>query len=85
MSFNISKCKSMLLTHKRDPFCPTMMLNNQSLEIVKYLGVVISSNLCWSQHVKEICKKEEDVRYHISQLCSKHFSQMASWVLFMVC
>ena len=60
MSFNISKCKCMLLTHKRDAFCPTMMLNNQSLEIVtqyKYLGVIISSNLCYSQHVQEICKK----------------------------
>ena len=43
MSFNISKCKCMLLTHKRDAFCPTMMPNNQSLEIVtqyKYLGVI---------------------------------------------
>ena len=60
MSFNISKCKCMLLTHKRDAFCPTMMLNNQSLEIVtqyKYLGIIISSNLCWSQHIQEICMK----------------------------
>ena len=36
-----------------------MMLNGQPLENVKqykYLGVLISSNLCWSPHIKEICK-----------------------------
>ena len=58
MSFNTAKCKCMLLTQRRNQFCPTMMLNGQSLENVKqykYLGVLISSNLCWSPHVKEIC------------------------------
>ena len=49
ISFNIAKCKCMLLTHKFSVCLPSMLPNNQTLENVneyKYLGVIISSNLC---------------------------------------
>ena len=52
----------MLLSKKRttiDPY-PTMMLNDQPLEIVqqyKYLGLLVSSNLSWTPHIRLICNK----------------------------
>ena len=59
MSLNTEKCKCMLLTNKRSSDHPPLLLNNQNLEQVKqykYLGVTISSNLCWSPHIERICK-----------------------------
>ena len=60
MCLNITKCKCMLLSHRRNTHHPKMMLNDEPLEYVthmKYLGVIISSNLQWSLHIDEICKK----------------------------
>ena len=62
LTFNAAKCKCMLLSKKRttiDPY-PTMMLNDQPLEIVqqyKYLGLLVSSNLSWTPHIRSICNK----------------------------
>ena len=62
LSFNAAKCKCILLSKKRttvDSY-PTMMLNDQTLEIVqqyKYLGVLVSSNLSWTPHIRLICNK----------------------------
>ena len=50
----------MLLTHKRNVSHPAIMLNSDPLEYVqqyKYLGVIVSHNLCWSQHIQEVCNK----------------------------
>ena len=60
LSFNTAKCKCMLLTNKRNISHPTIMLNNEPLEYVqqyKYLGVIVSHNLCWSHHIQEVCSK----------------------------
>ena len=62
LTFNAAKCKCMLLSMKRttiDPY-PTMMLNDQPLEIVqqyKYLGLLVSSNISWTPHIRSICNK----------------------------
>ena len=62
LTFNAAKCKCMLLSVKRttiDPY-PTMMLNDQPLEIVqqyKYLGLLVSSSLSWTPHIRSICNK----------------------------
>ena len=64
MSFNLTKCKSMLLINKRKILYPTMTLNHQPLENVQqynYLGVILSYNLCWSHHVQAICKRARKV------------------------
>ena len=49
MTFNVSKCKQMLLSRKRNPTTPTpMLLNGEPLEVVnsyKYLGFVIPLTL----------------------------------------
>ena len=62
LTFNTVKCKCMLLSKKRTTIdsYPTMMLNDQPLEIVqqyKYLGLLVSSNLSWTPHIRSICNK----------------------------
>ena len=62
LTFNAEKYKCMLLSKKRTTIdsYPTMMLNDQPLEIVqqyKYLGLLVSSNLSWTPHIRLICNK----------------------------
>ena len=59
LSFNITKCKCMLLTKKRNASLATIFLNNQPLEYVCHYK--LASNLSWSQHIQEICKKTRRV------------------------
>ena len=62
MKFNIAKCHSMRVTrhqhHKQILF--DYSLHNQTLENVqtaKYLGITITDNMDWGQHVSEISSK----------------------------
>jgi len=62
LTFNISKCKNMLISHKRQGSCdpPDLLLDDLILERVegfKYLGVILTSDLLWSSHVESICTK----------------------------
>ena len=59
MKFNVAKCHSMRVTrhqhHKQILF--DYSLHNQTLENVqsaKYLGITISDNMDWGQHISEI-------------------------------
>ena len=64
LSFNSTKCKCMLLSNKRNTSHSIITLNNQPLEYVnqyKYLGVIVSQNLCWSHHIQHICCKARKV------------------------
>ena len=64
LSFNIDKCKCMLLSNRQNITPPPLSLNNQSLEFVqeyKYLGVVLTNNLCWSSHIQYISNKARRV------------------------
>ena len=55
LKFNVSKCKYMVITKKRHSCVPPPLhLESTTLERVhayKYLGVLITSNLSWSEHI----------------------------------
>ena len=60
--FNVAKCHSMRVTrhqhHKQVLF--DYSLHNQNLEnvqLAKYLGITITDNMDWGQHVSEISSK----------------------------
>ena len=62
MKFNVAKCHSMRVTqhqhHKHILF--DYSLHNQTLENAqpaKYLGITISDNMDWGQHISEISSK----------------------------
>ena len=62
MKFNVAKCHSMRVTrhqhHKQILF--DYSLHNQTLEnvqLAKYLGITITDNMDWGQHVSEISSK----------------------------
>ena len=62
MKFNVAKCHSMRVTqhqhHKHILF--DYSLDNQTLENVqsaKYLGITVSDNMDWGQHISEISTK----------------------------
>ena len=62
MNFNVAKCHSMRVTrhqhHKQILF--DYSLHNQTLEnfqSTKYLGITITDNMDWGQHVSEISSK----------------------------
>ena len=62
MKFNVPKCHSMRVTrhqqHKHILF--DYSLHNQTLEnvqLAKYLGITISDNMDWGQHISEISSK----------------------------
>ena len=60
--FNLEKCKYMVITRKRSNSLtpPPLSLGPSIIERTysyKYLGVTISSNLSWSEHIHVICTK----------------------------
>ena len=73
--FNVAKCKCLFLTNKPNISFPRIQLDNQPIEFVqsyKYLGVTITSNLSWSQHIQVICKKARSVLGIIYHKISKN-------------
>ena len=73
MSFNSSKCKFMLISHKWNRMTnpPTITINGNALETAcpaletvptfNYLGLLFTSNLSWSRHIKGVCTKTKKI------------------------
>ena len=64
LTLNENKCKFMVLSRKHSSMLvnspPSFWLGNVKLEQVhhyKYLGVFISDDLKWGQHINNVCKK----------------------------
>ena len=59
-SFNVSKCEALLISNKRRPMSFKYFVNHSPLawrSAVKYLGVLLRSNLSWSDHCKHVSAK----------------------------
>ena len=66
MTFNTTKCKHMLISRKKNRHnsAPPLTLNGCTLEKVptfKYLGILITSNLTWSPHIQNLCRKARKI------------------------
>ena len=61
LSFNTTKCKTVVLSRKRLKTTPSQIfLLGSQLEIVesfKYLVLLIKCDLTWTDHIKQICSK----------------------------
>ena len=63
LTLNVKKCKSLLISRKRSSFIsslPPISINNSALDKVqsyRYLGVTITADLSWSDHINLICTK----------------------------
>jgi hypothetical protein len=60
MGFHLGKCNVMSITKKRNSVINCYILHGHQLEQVqsaKYLGVSITSDMKWSEHITNICKK----------------------------
>ena len=61
LSFNTTKCKTMVLSCKRLKTTPSQifLLGSQleRVESFKYLGLLIKCDLTWTDHIKQICSK----------------------------
>ena len=76
LSINLNKTKNMIVSCKSASFSLSLTplyVDNSRLELVnsvKYLGVIISSNLSWSAHIRSVCSKSTVNRSHFSPLLS---------------
>ena len=87
MSFNPSKCQVIHVTRRKTPFQTKYNLHGFVLESVpsaKYLGVTISEDLKWTDHINDISKKanqtlcflKRNIRIHNRNLKSTEFKNL---------
>ena len=61
LALNVRKCKSLLVSRKHSHLSsqPVQILGQvlEKVQSYKYLGVLINSNLTWSDHISRVCLK----------------------------
>ena len=65
MPFNLAKCEHLTVTNKPHPSIYHYKINDyiiQKVESIKYLGLTISHNLSWSQHISRISGKVNSIQ-----------------------
>ena len=65
MKFNFTKCDFLRITKKKCPITASYTISEniiQEVSHIKYLGVIIDSQLSWSEHIKAIAKKANAVK-----------------------
>ena len=75
MKLNPIKCKEMLISFKRKtPVINNITTNNTPIEMVtsyKLLGLIVSSNLKWNDHIESLTRKASN-RIHSVRLLKEH-------------
>jgi len=65
MTFNIQKCEFLRITLKKKPILHQYTLYDtvvQEVTQTKYLGLTIDSRLSWTEHIRQITKKANNVK-----------------------
>ena len=65
MELNTQKCHVITVSRKRNNIQHQYSLNNTPLTAVsssKYLGITITTDLKWNQHINNICQKANNTR-----------------------
>ena len=72
LKLHTDKCKELRISFSKDPVVlDEVIRNGKEVEIVesaKLLGVIISNNLTWHAHIKEVVKKASKRLYYLVQL-----------------
>ena len=66
LQMNPKKCKYMILSRKRQATVSNLILwlggtTLEEVETFKYLGILLSSNLSWSEHISGVCSRAKQV------------------------
>ena len=84
MAFNVDKCNVMHITRARTTKKHPYVMHDQQLEFVteaKYLGITISNNLSWNNHINNIEASANQAQGMLRRNIKKHHNIPKQWLL----